>query len=117
MPTLAVRGWLFEKMEKRKFLFVSLSALIGDIAWQISKEGHEVRYYIEAQKERDIADGFVPKSTDWEKTSSGPTSSSSTTRSGKAPKRKLSAPRAKPSSAAPNTPTASKTIAPSARKS
>src|SRR6476660_7338322 len=54
-------------MEKRKFLFVSLSGLIGDIAWQIVKEGHEVRYYIDNQKERDIADGFVPKSTDWEK--------------------------------------------------
>jgi len=54
-------------MEKRKFLFVSLSALIGDIAWQVFKEGHEVRYYIDNEKERDIADGFVPKSTDWEK--------------------------------------------------
>jgi hypothetical protein len=54
-------------MEKRKFLFVSLSALIGDIAWQVSKEGHDVRYYIDNEKERDIADGFVPKSTDWEK--------------------------------------------------
>ena len=54
-------------MEKRKFLFVSLSALIGDIAWQIYKEGHEVRYYIDNEKERDIADGFVPKTNDWEK--------------------------------------------------
>src|SRR6267378_550167 len=54
-------------MDKRKFLFVSLSGLIGDIAWQVLKEGHEVRYYIEAEKERDIADGFVPKSKDWEK--------------------------------------------------
>ena len=54
-------------MEKRKFLFVSLSALIGDIAWQVFKEGHEVRYYIDNEKERDIADGFVPKSNDWEK--------------------------------------------------
>jgi phosphoribosylamine---glycine ligase len=53
-------------MEKKKFLFVSLSSLIGDIAWQVQKEGHEVRYYIEAQKERDIADGFVPKSSHWE---------------------------------------------------
>ncbi len=52
-------------MEKKRFLFVSLSGLIGDIAWQVLKEGHEVRYYIEAQKERDIADGFVPKVTDW----------------------------------------------------
>jgi phosphoribosylamine--glycine ligase len=53
-------------VEKKKFLFVSLSSLIGDIAWQVQKEGHEVRYYIEAQKERDIADGFVPKSSNWE---------------------------------------------------
>ena len=54
-------------MDKRKFLFASLSGLIGDIAWQVSKEGHEVRYYIEAEKERDIADGLVGKSKDWEK--------------------------------------------------
>jgi len=31
-------------MDKRKFLFVSLSGLIGDIAWQVLKEGHDVRY-------------------------------------------------------------------------
>ncbi|MGB9466899.1 MAG: hypothetical protein WBR10_17465 [Candidatus Acidiferrum sp.] len=54
-------------MDKRKFLFVSLYGLIGDIAWQVLKEGHDVRYYIEAEKERDIADGFVPKSKDWER--------------------------------------------------
>src|ERR1700693_895292 len=54
-------------MEKRKVLFASISGLIGDIAWQVLKEGHEVRYYIEAEKERDIADGFVPKSANWEK--------------------------------------------------
>jgi phosphoribosylamine--glycine ligase len=52
---------------RKKFLFVSLSGLIGDLAWQIQKEGHEVRYFIEAEKERDIADGFVPKSADWTK--------------------------------------------------
>src|SRR5271157_1540464 len=54
-------------MEKRKFLFASLSSLIGDIAWQVVKEGHEVRYSVENEKERDIADGFVPKSSDYEK--------------------------------------------------
>src|SRR5258708_18721003 len=54
-------------MDKRKFLFVSISGLIGDIAWEVLKEGHDVRYYIEAQSERDIADGFVPKSKDWER--------------------------------------------------
>jgi phosphoribosylamine--glycine ligase len=41
--------------------------LIGDIAWQVSKEGHEVRYYIKDQKEADIADGFVAKSENPEK--------------------------------------------------
>ncbi len=53
-------------MEKRKFLFVSLSGLIGDIAWKVVQEGHEVRYSIDAADERDIADGFVPKTDDWE---------------------------------------------------
>ena len=53
-------------MEKKRFLFVSLAGLIGDIAWQVVKEGHEVRYYIDAADERDLADGFVPKTDDWE---------------------------------------------------
>jgi len=53
-------------MERQRFLFVSLSGLIGDIAWQTVKEGHEVRYWIGAEDERDIADGFVPKVDDWE---------------------------------------------------
>ena len=43
-------------MEKKKFLFDSLSGLIGDIAWQVSKEGHEVN-----------GDGFVAKSENPEK--------------------------------------------------
>ncbi|MGH7856063.1 MAG: phosphoribosylamine--glycine ligase, partial [Candidatus Binatia bacterium] len=53
-------------MEKTRFLFVSLSGLVGDVAWQVVKEGHEVRYWIGAESERDIADGFVPKCDDWE---------------------------------------------------
>ena len=53
-------------MEKKRFLFVSLAGLIGDTAWQVVKEGHEVRYWIGAADERDIADGFVPKCDDWE---------------------------------------------------
>ena len=52
--------------ETRKFLFISLDGLIGDIAWQVVREGHEVRYFIEAESEREIADGFVPKVDDWE---------------------------------------------------
>lgn len=50
---------------KYKFLFVSLTGLISDIAWQVVKEGHEVRYFIGSESERDIADGFVPKTADW----------------------------------------------------
>ena len=52
-------------MEPKKFLFVSLDALIGDIAWQISKEGHEVKYYIENPEEKEVSDGFVQKVDDW----------------------------------------------------
>lgn len=54
-------------MEKQKFLFVSIDSLIGDIAWQCAKEGHDVRYYVETESARDIADGFVDKSHDWQK--------------------------------------------------
>jgi phosphoribosylamine--glycine ligase len=53
-------------MEPKRFLCVSLSGLIGEIAWQVLTEGREVRYLIDSEKERDIADGFVPKSTGWE---------------------------------------------------
>jgi hypothetical protein len=53
--------------DKRKFLFVSITGLISDIAWQVAKEGHEVRYCIEDEKERDVADDFVPKVRDWER--------------------------------------------------
>ena len=52
-------------MEPKNFLFVSLAGLITDIAWQVQKEGHAVKYYIGAEKERDIGDGFVPKVDEW----------------------------------------------------
>ncbi|OGL88084.1 phosphoribosylamine--glycine ligase [Candidatus Uhrbacteria bacterium RIFCSPLOWO2_02_FULL_51_9] len=53
-------------MESKKFLFVSIDGLIGDIAWQIIKEGHQVKYYTEEPEEREVADGFVPKVDNWE---------------------------------------------------
>ncbi|WP_255195294.1 phosphoribosylamine--glycine ligase [Halorarius litoreus] len=53
-------------MDDKNFLFCSLdAALIGDIAWQVSKEGHDVKYYIEAESDNEIADGFVQKTDDW----------------------------------------------------
>jgi len=51
---------------KKKFLFVSREGLIGDLAWQIKKEGHEVRYFIEDKNEKDVCDGFVDKADNWE---------------------------------------------------
>jgi phosphoribosylamine--glycine ligase len=50
-----------------KFLFVSYTGLIADIAWQTAKEGHEVKLFIEDPEEREIGEGFVPKSADWRK--------------------------------------------------
>ena len=50
----------------KKFLFVSNEALIGDLAWQVKKEGHEVLYYIHDQDQKDVGDGFVPKCDNWQ---------------------------------------------------
>ena len=52
--------------EKRKFLFVSIDALISDIAWMVYREGNDVRYFIESESEREIGDGLVPKVDNWE---------------------------------------------------
>ena len=52
-------------LDRKKFLFVSLDGLIADIAWQVVKEGHEVKLFCEAVSEREIADGFVSKTDDW----------------------------------------------------
>jgi phosphoribosylamine--glycine ligase len=49
-----------------KFLFVSLDGLIADIAWEVVKEGHEVKFSINDPGEKEIADGFVPKTDNWE---------------------------------------------------
>jgi len=54
-------------MEPKKFLFVSLDGLIGDTAWQTKREGNEVKYFINDKAEKEIADGFVDKSEEWEK--------------------------------------------------
>ena len=48
-----------------KFLFVSYEGLIADIAWQVAKEGHEVKLWIQNPEEPGIAEGFVPKTDEW----------------------------------------------------
>ena len=52
-------------MEPKNFLFVSLDGLISDTAWQVVKEGHNVKYYIDDVAEKEIGDGFVPKTNNW----------------------------------------------------
>jgi phosphoribosylamine--glycine ligase len=54
-------------MESKKFLFVSYDGLIADIAWEVVKEGHPVKFWIKDPEEKEIADGFVPKTDDWRK--------------------------------------------------
>jgi len=54
-------------MAGKKFLFISWDGLIADIAWQVAKEGHDVRLYIREEDERGVGNGFVQKVDDWEK--------------------------------------------------
>ncbi|MFN2645379.1 MAG: phosphoribosylglycinamide synthetase C domain-containing protein [Burkholderiales bacterium] len=50
-----------------KFLFVSYEGLIADIAWQVVKEGHEAKMWIQDPALQEIANGLVPKTKDWKK--------------------------------------------------
>lgn len=52
--------------ESKKFLFVSLESLSGDLAWHLSKEGHEVKAYIKAKSDFDVYNGFIEKVDNWE---------------------------------------------------
>lgn len=49
-----------------KFLFVTFEALAVDLAWQLRKEGHEVKFFVQNQSEKDVGDGFVDKVDNWE---------------------------------------------------
>ena len=47
--------------KKKKFLFVSIDALISDIAWQVLKEGHEAKYFIEDPAEKKSRMDLFPR--------------------------------------------------------
>ena len=51
----------------KKFLFVSLESLSGDLVWQVKKEGHEVKAFIEREEDKEVFDGFIDKADEWEK--------------------------------------------------
>jgi len=50
----------------KKFLFVSWESLSGDLAWQVKKEGHQVKAYIKSETDQDVFDGFIDKVKKWE---------------------------------------------------
>lgn len=49
----------------KKFLFVSWESLSGDLAWQIQKEGHEVKIFVKDTDDQDVYEGFLEKVADW----------------------------------------------------
>lgn len=51
----------------KKFLFIAGGAMINDLAWQVYKEKNQVKYFINLKKYKTIADGFVPKTDNWQK--------------------------------------------------
>lgn len=52
-------------MDPKKFLFVTLNSLITDTAWQIKKEGHEVKLYTRDEHDKEVGNGFIEKIDDW----------------------------------------------------
>ena len=49
-----------------KFLFVTDESLSADLAWQLKKEGHDVKMYCHGQAEKDVGLGFFEKVDEWE---------------------------------------------------
>src|SRR5689334_2840669 len=49
-----------------RFLFVSAEALSVDLAYKLTQEHNEVKFFIQSQTEKDVGDGFVEKVSNWE---------------------------------------------------
>jgi len=54
-------------LEPKKFLFVSEIGCVGDLAYEVKREGNQVRYAITDKYEKTVSDGFVDKVDVWEK--------------------------------------------------
>jgi phosphoribosylamine--glycine ligase len=52
--------------QAKKFLFISLISLSGDLAWKIKKEGHEVKIFVKDKNDADVYDGMLDKVEKWE---------------------------------------------------
>jgi len=60
-------GKISEPQPLLKFLFVAWEGLAGDLAWQLKKEGHQVKYYIKKKSDADCYNGFFEKIDNWRK--------------------------------------------------
>jgi phosphoribosylamine-glycine ligase len=49
-----------------KYLFVTYESLSADLAWQLKKEGHDVKMYCHGQGEKDVGLGFFEKVDEWD---------------------------------------------------
>ncbi|MDD5650362.1 MAG: phosphoribosylglycinamide synthetase C domain-containing protein [Candidatus Nanoarchaeia archaeon] len=49
----------------KKFLFVSYESLSGDLAWEVKKEGNEVKIYVQSEADKDVYDGILDKVENW----------------------------------------------------
>ncbi len=49
-----------------KFLFVTDESLSADLAWQLKKEGHDVKMHCHGNGEKDVGLGFFEKIEEWE---------------------------------------------------
>ncbi len=49
-----------------KFLFVTNESLSADLAWQLKKEGHDIKMYCHGQGEKDVGLGFFEKVDEWD---------------------------------------------------
>jgi len=49
----------------KKFLFVSMESLSGDLAKKIKEECNDVKIYIKSENDKDVYDGFLDKVDDW----------------------------------------------------
>ncbi len=56
-----------EEKKRRKFLFATFEALSNDLAWQLVREGHQVKFYCKSETEKDVGEGFFELIDDWEK--------------------------------------------------
>ena len=45
---------------------MTYESLSADLAWQLKKEGHEVKMYCHGQGEKDVGLGFFEKVDEWE---------------------------------------------------